>query len=86
MVTRCALSIQTTLQRDADAPKQVGEPGIRAKGITERLDFEISQAIEPLLVGLFKPSEGLVFFLQPGVDQAMKKAGTRLCFEAALSL
>jgi len=44
---------QTSLRRDADASKQVGEPGIGAKGVPERLYFEVSETIEPLLVSLF---------------------------------
>ena len=44
---------QTSSRRDADASKQVGEPGIGAKGVPERLYFEVSETIEPLLVSLF---------------------------------
>jgi hypothetical protein len=44
---------QTSLRRDADASKQVGEPGIGAKGVPERLYFEVRETIEPLLVSLF---------------------------------
>jgi len=44
---------QTISWRDADASKQVGEPGIGAKGVPERLYFEVSETIEPLLVSLF---------------------------------
>jgi hypothetical protein len=44
---------QTSLRRDADASKQVGEPGIGAKRVPERLYFEVSETIEPLLVSLF---------------------------------
>jgi hypothetical protein len=44
---------QTSSRRDADASKQVDEPGIGAKGVPERLYFEVSETIEPLLVSLF---------------------------------
>ena len=44
---------QISLQRDADTSKQVGEPGIGAKGVPERLCFEVSETIEPLIVSLF---------------------------------
>ncbi len=44
---------QTSSQRDADSSKQVGKPGIGAKGVPERLYFEVSETIEPLLASLF---------------------------------
>src|SRR5882757_480890 len=44
---------QTSSRRDADASKQVGEPGIGANGVPERVYFEVSETIEPLLVSLF---------------------------------
>jgi hypothetical protein len=44
---------QTRLRRDADASKQVVEPRIGAKGVPEGLYFDVSEAIETLLAGLF---------------------------------
>jgi hypothetical protein len=44
---------QTSLRGDADASKQVGEPGIGAKGVPERLYFKVSETIQPLLVSPF---------------------------------
>jgi hypothetical protein len=44
---------ETSLRRDADAAKQVGEPRIGTKGVSERLYFEVSETIEPFLVSLF---------------------------------
>ena len=66
---------QTSLRRDADASKQVGEPGIGAKGVPERLYFEVSETIEPLLVSLFEPTKGLILVFQSGINQRIEESG-----------
>jgi hypothetical protein len=41
-----------SLRWDPDTSKKVDEPGIGAEPIPERLDFEVSDTIEPLLISL----------------------------------
>jgi hypothetical protein len=78
------ISHQTSLRRDADASKQVGEPGIGAKGVPERLYFEVSKTTEPLLASFFYPSEGLIFIFQPGVNQRNEKGGYKTLLRSRL--
>jgi hypothetical protein len=80
---------QIDLQWDADTSKQVGEPGIGAKGVPEGLYFEVSETIEPFLVSLFEPTKGLILVIKPGINQrkeesrhkAMLRSGVKLLDE-----
>jgi len=80
------ISIKTSLQRDADATKQVGEPGIGAKGIPEHLYFEVSETIEPLLVSLVQPREGLIFVFESGVNQRNEEGWYKTLLRSRLKL
>jgi hypothetical protein len=59
---------QISLRRDADTSKQVSEPGIGAKGVPERIYFEVSETIVPLLISLFEPTKGLILIIQCGIN------------------
>src|SRR5262249_52219043 len=63
-----------SLWRNANPPKQVHETGVCAKGVPECLYFDVSETIEPLLVGLFEPTKGLIFVFQSGINQGKQES------------
>ena len=63
-----------SLRRNANTSKPVSEPEIGAKGVPERIYFEVSETIEPLLVSLFEPTKGLIFVFQSGINQRKEES------------
>ena len=66
--------------------KKVGEPGIGAKVVPERLDFEVSDAIEPLLTSLFEPTKGLSMVIQSGINQRKEQSRYKPLLRTRLKL
>ena len=77
---------QISLRRDADTSKKVDEPGIGAEAVPERLDFEVSDTIEPLLISLFEPTKGLILVIQPCINQRKEESRYKPLLRARLKL
>jgi hypothetical protein len=77
---------QISLRRDADTSKQVGEPGIGAKGVPEGLHFEVSETIEPLLVSLFEPTKGLILVIQSGINHRKEESRHKTMLRSGVKL
>ena len=77
---------QIDLQWDADTSKKVGEPGIGAKAVPERLYFEVRKTIEPLLTSLFEPTKGLILVIQSGINQRKQESRYKPLLRTRLKL
>ena len=77
---------QISLRWDADTSKKVGEPVIGAKAVPERLDFEISDTIEPLLISLFEPTKGLLLVIQSSINQRKEESRYKPLLRTRLKL
>ena len=77
---------QISLRRDADTSKKVDEPGIGAEAVPERLDFEVSETIEPLLVSLFEPTKGLILVIQSGINHRKEESRHKTMLRSGVKL
>ena len=75
-----------SLRWDADTSKKVDEAGIGAKPVPERVDFEVSDTIEPLLISLFEPTKGLILVIQSGINQREEESRNKPLLRTRLKL
>lgn len=58
---------------DADFVEQLGETGLGAQRIGERIDTKVGQVVVPLRVGALEPVESFALFAEAQVDSGKVK-------------
>src|SRR5215216_2253781 len=65
-------------RREIHPPHQIGESGVSAQAVEQRVNCEQRQVPESLLVRLFQPLEREIRLAQPDMDRRPRKGGNVL--------